>query len=436
MGIGHKLHKEIAHAGDPWRWKDLVAIGQPAQKDNAKAKDDSIALSEDQQEAVDSILEEDGPFFLTGPAGSGKSHVINYLRANVDDCVVTAMTGVAAQLIGGRTLHAFAGIHPLYGVVKSNLTNSRVQKCELLIIDEISMASVEVMEQLHERFEYAEHFPKLVMVGDFLQLPPVDGEKLFDTEDWKYCITLKLTGQHRQQDKDFIDVLNDIRVGKMTDAVKEFIKDRQVAELPDDCTHLMAYRNSVHKRNMEKLTELPGQMRKSIMEVMPPSEPLKSSKRKRKTPRTPTKEELSRTRFEDVLLLKEKARVVMLTNERHGRWVNGSGGEVVSIQKGEVRVRLNGGNVVSVTKECESILNGNGDEICKIYQYPVKLAWALTIHKAQGLTLDRVGVDLNGHFETGQTYVALSRCRTKEGLYLVGSIDEIMVDESALKYCG
>ena len=126
----------------------------------------------------------------------------------------------------------------------------------------------------------------------------------------------------------------------------------------------------------------------------------------------------------------------MLTNDKDGLWVNGSTGTVQSVGSESVKVILDRDKKTIVVKETyEEIMDGDGNEIAKIYQYPMQLAWALTIHRAQGMTMDKVGVDLNGHFETGQTYVAMSRCRTKEGLSLMGDMGEILVDKRALDQC-
>jgi ATP-dependent exoDNAse (exonuclease V) alpha subunit len=393
-----------------------------------------MPLSADQEAAVDLILDKEGPFFLTGDAGSGKSYLIKHLENSVMDCVVTAMTGAAAQLIGGRTLHSFAGFHPKYGVVRSKRADRAIQSCALLIIDEISMASVEILEQLEERFLRAGHTPKVLAVGDFLQLPPVEGKKLFESDCWQQFTTIKLTSQHRQKDEKLIRMLNDVRRGNVTEHVREFLKSRTVDELPEDCTHLVALRKTAYARNCQKLEELPGPIYKSQMEVLPTPRP--RDIRKEDLPEEFKESDLSRSRMAEKLFLKPGARVVLLNNDSESRWVNGSTGEVLSVSRGEVLVELDVGSVVEVNKIDEEILDGDGRVICTVYQYPIQLGWSMTIHKAQGSTLDRVGVDLSHHFESGQTYVALSRCRSAEGLFVKGDIPELLVDENALKYCG
>jgi ATP-dependent DNA helicase PIF1 len=384
-------------------------------------------LSEDQQAAVRAILEEKGPFFLTGPAGSGKSFVIEHLRSTVKGCYVTATTGTAAMLIRGRTLHSFAGIHPNYGVVMSKKADARIRNAKILIVDEVSMLDAKLLDQIFQRFKYACHTPKLVLVGDFMQLPPVDGACIFDSPKWSEFRILKLNQQHRQRDESFISALNDMRVGKLSDRALALIQSRTVSELPDDCTHLMAHRADVSHRNMNRLSALPGQRYASDWL-------LTFAKKKDGTPHEVSESEISRSRFPSKLFLKEQARVVMLTNDKEGRWVNGSTGVVLKVQPGMVTVKLDNGKTVPVMKDTDEILNSDGMVVCTITQYPMQLAWALTIHKAQGMSMDRVGVDLSHHFAPGQTYVAISRCRSTEGLFLKGTLSDLMANEAALKY--
>lgn len=374
-----------------------------------------MTLSPDQQAAVDAVRGGPGPFLLTGPAGTGKSHVINYLRDNFPDCVVTATTGAAAQLISGRTIHSFASIHPTFGAVRSHKANSRMAACGLLIMDEASMANAELFRQILQRCDQAGNLPKLLLVGDFLQLPPVDGVPLYKSPIWRELRKMVLTCQHRQDNPAFVSVLTDLRLGVSTDRLKDFISSRTVSRLPEDCTHLMAMRYLAERRNLECLRGLPGNQKSSSWSIQ------YSKLNKKKDVN------LKDARFVQNLVLKVGARVVLLTNTNE--WVNGSTGMVVEISKGAVRVELDTGRTVRVTRVAEDIIDPDGDVACSITQYPMMLAYGLTIHRAQGMTIDRVGVDLRGHFAPGQTYVALSRCRTPDGLFLVGHMDQIKVDQ-------
>ena len=385
------------------------------------------SLSPDQRAAVNAVRSQNKSFFLTGSAGAGKSFVIDYIRSNFPGVDVTATTGAAAQLIQGRTLHSYAGIHPIYGVYRSHKVNERIRKCNVLIIDEASMLNEKLLEQLFHRFHVADHAPNLVLVGDFLQLPPVEGNAIFNSRFWKDFVVLKLHIQHRQVDGEFISVLNDIRSGNLTERAIKFLESRTVAELPDDCTHLMAHRATAEKRNTEMLNLLPGETYRSLREVSVLFNEKKGE---------PYDADISKARFVEELLLKENARVVLLTNEPEGQWVNGSTGTVEKVIPGTVYVNLDRGGTVAVGKVNEEIFDGDDVAVAIVRQYPIMLGWAQTIHRAQGATMDRVGVDLNGHFAPGQSYVALSRCRTAEGLFVKGELNRLIVDPTALKYCG
>lgn len=378
-------------------------------------------ISPDQNEAIDAILSDDeGPFFMTGPAGSGKTFVINWLRANVPNCVVCAMTGVAAQLINGKTAHSVLGIHPKYGAYDSRKVNSRISRCNLLIIDEISMANAEFYGHILNRFERADAEPKLLMVGDFMQLPPVEGDKIFLAEEFANVKMLRLKQQHRQADFAFVSALNSIRSGALSEEAKALLSKRIVPTLPQDCIHIFPYRNQVEERNLTKLNELPGEARQFEWRAI--QIPKKD----------PDPKLLGDARLIHRLTLKPHARIVMLTNTK--QWVNGSTGTVVGFGHDEVVVKLDSGPQVGVPRAVEEISDADGRAAFEVRQFPMQLAWAMTIHKAQGSTLDRVGVGLSRHFATGQTYVALSRCRYYDGLFLTGQFGDILIDQEAVFY--
>lgn len=377
-------------------------------------------LSDDQVEVLDTIKNEGGPFFITGPAGSGKSFLINQLR-DEPGCVVTATTGMAAQLISGRTIHSFCSIHPIYGAVKSNRASERMENCDMLIIDEISMASDKLLKQIYDRFKMSESYPTLIVVGDFLQLPPVEGKFAYQSPIWKTFTKLTLTKVHRQSEGRFLQALNDLRLGKVSEGVTELINDRRVRDLPKDCTQLFAYRSRAEKMNLARLAELEGRTYRSqwAIDVL-----IKNAK-----------VDESRPRFSKEIAVKVGARIVMLTNDDRERWVNGSTGHITHVERGTVEVELDNGQLVDVKKAVEDVFDEDGCKIYTVWQYPMRLAWALTIHKAQGMSLDRVGIDLGGHFAPGMTYVAMSRCRFRDGLFLKGKLSEIKVETSALEIC-
>jgi ATP-dependent exoDNAse (exonuclease V) alpha subunit len=397
-------------------------------------------FSADQAEAMEEIENGPGPFFLTGPAGTGKSFIVNHLR-QWPDCAVTATTGMAAQLIKGRTVHSFCSIHPVHGVVQSNAANERAMNCNLLIVDEISMASAKLLAQIFARFNLINHMPKFVAVGDFLQLPPVEGKFAFESEFWPDFSIIRLTTMHRQEDADFLKALGHLRVGNVSEEVKGLVEERRVDELPRDCTNLFAHKARVEDMNRIRLDELPGRRYRSQwkvgrVEVYDEEDELYFKEFGAKKEKKKHKFDDRLPRFPKELLLKVDARIIMLTNDKGGRWVNGSSGHVVAVEPGCVSVLLDSGIEVDVSKEDEEIHNADGKLIFLVRQYPMQLAWALTVHKAQGMSIDRIGVDLNAHFAPGMTYVAMSRCRSKEGLFLTGEMAKIKIEPKALDICG
>jgi ATP-dependent exoDNAse (exonuclease V) alpha subunit len=442
-------------------------------KKHKKIKFEGFALSPDQVEAINIILSEKGPFFLTGGAGTGKSFVIRYLSDNVPDCATCAMTGVAAQLIDSRTAHSFLGIvpveewmrkkrveegqpnpayclkepkiNPKTGRLQKDWANENVSKANMIILDEISMASAEFINWISARFKKAlgdnkAYWPKLVFVGDLLQLPPVEGEKIFSNSGFDKFKTIQLKKQHRQsneEDKEFLMALNEIRVGVLSESGKKLLEEKITNDLPKDCTHLHAKNEYVNRTNCNRLEELSGdpveldwevKLEESINEDNEEDqEKIRIALHYAKNKESP--------KIVEKLILKEGARVVIKSNDSANRWVNGSTGEVLQINKESITVRLDRkGDIVEVDRIEEDLLWG-WKKIGVILQFPVRLAWAMSIHSSQGLSLDRVGINLSDHFDCGMTYVALSRCRYLEGLHLAGRLpDEIYVDHEALEF--
>jgi len=447
---------------------------RPKKKKKDKIKFEGAQLSPDQVEAINTILSERGPFFLTGQAGSGKSFVVRYLKEAVEDCVTCAMAGVAAQLIASRTAHSFLGIipvddwlrkkrhsagqpNPAYylktpkisektGRLQRDWANVNVAKTRMIIIDEISMASAEFVQWLVARFKKAcgdnvesrKRWPKLVIVGDLLQLPPPEGERIFTNAGFEKFKVIQLVQQHRQADaadKAFLTALNEIRVGVLSEQTKELFKQRVVDTLPTNCTHLHAKNANVNETNLKRLSELPGDSINISWQI----ELLDSIDEDRDEYMIDTALEYARTKdspkLVPLLTLKVGARVLLLTNDSADRWVNGSTGEVLGIDSEFVTVRLDRkGDIVDVPRAEEEMHFGD-KKLGVIRQFPMKLGWALTIHKAQGMSMDKVGINLSDHFDCGMTYVALSRCRYFDGLFLCGRFpDEIYVDHEALEF--
>jgi len=413
------------------RWnKGRPKASKPKPQPMALRPLDRLPLSVDQSDALQVISNEPGPFFVTGPAGCGKSFLIEEIRRG-NGVEVCATTGIAAQLVHGVTVHSFLGIHPTHGVFKSFRADQRVRNTDVLVVDEISMASDELLNQMFSRFQMAGHTPKLVLVGDLLQLPPVSGKFIYEHPLWQDVKVIKLTTIHRQKDPEFVAALNDLRVGLTSERVSNLVQARRVGELPPDCTLLFPHKVKVEDVNNSRLASLPGEEVGFEWDVVRWQNPKKDDESDSMLDVVGAK-----ARFPRFLRLKVGARVCMLNNEPFGQWVNGSTGEVESIFDDMIKVKLDRGNTVEVKPSNEDVFySAEKEPNLTVCQFPMMLAWALTAHKAQGMTLDRVGIDLDNHFACGMTYVALSRCKTQEGLYLIGNLSVIKADAKAMHIC-
>jgi len=377
-----------------------------------------------------SLISQNKNVFITGQAGTGKSHTLTRLKHDLPELVVTASTGVAAINIHGQTIHSFAGLG--YGLksAKQIASSMRLEKkykikdCTLLAIDEISMLSAETFNLINTVFKLIKSTDlpfggiQLIVIGDFLQLPPVSKDNqainfAFESTAWKEAnfINKVLTKQYRQQDINFLSDLNKVRLGDITtiDNTSEITIDT------NNAVHLFALNRIADAHNKTKLDSLRGaeyhfqaidigftsMVEKIDKDCLVPKD----------------------------LYLKIGARVMLLINKYIDLGLsNGSLGEVIDIinaseyQHAIVKVRFDNGIEVLLGYEVVAkIIDKNktrNQELASREQIPLRLAYALTIHKAQGLTLDSVCIDCNGTFECGQIYVALSRVRSKNNLII------------------
>lgn len=389
--------------------------------------------------------------FLTGAAGTGKSFLLRYCIQELEKrhppghVSVTASTGIAAANVGGQTLHSFAGIGLALGGVNA-LTKmienraeavQRWQRAQVLVIDEISMISGSLFEKLEEiaRLVRRSNAPfgglQLLLCGDFLQLPPVSGvqdEKptlCFQTESWKRCsldhgIVLLRECVRQAGDPGFAGLLNEVRVGKVSAETMKML-DSCHTELkpppPDDGivpTKLHCFNNAVDKINEEQLEQLPGKPQVFKANDVWLDEPLGKQQQR-------TVLDILEKRVKKQLRLKVGAQVILIKNRSSLGLVNGSRGVVLgfSPKLGHPLVQFDNGADRYISEE-QFEIRGPGGATLQRSQLPLKLGWALTVHKAQGLTLTRAELDVSGAFEAGQIYVALSRLRDSDGLWMTG----------------
>lgn len=388
------------------------------------------------QDQALSILKTGAHVFLTGEAGSGKTHIINrytdYLRHHEIDFAVTASTGIAATHIHGMTIHSWSGIgvqstlddDALKHIAENRYVAKRIKRAKVLIIDEISMLDGRVfalVERVCRRIRKL-GMPfgglQVVLVGDFFQLPPVAGsgknqviEFSFESEVWQALqpTVCYLTEQHRQEDGAFLKILSAIRRNEFDETHFESISERIInpLEAPDDMTRLYSHNANVDILNATELKRLSGKTHAYTMALRGP-EALTSAL---------IRGCLSPERLE----LKVGAAVMFTKNNQSAGFVNGTLGTVIGFTADKKYPIVRTTDGMKIETEPMEWTIAEGDEVfAKVTQIPLRLAWAMTIHKSQGVSLDAAVMDLSQTFEYGQGYVALSRVRTLSGVHLIG----------------
>jgi ATP-dependent DNA helicase PIF1 len=403
-------------------------------------------LTEEQQKAFDAIVQGKS-IFITGPGGTGKSFLLKYLYHHIPERTgkyidITALTGCAALLIGrfAKTVHSWAGIglgrdpapSLAVSIKRSGKCLRRWLGADILVIDEVSMMTCELLEKLDmiakiiRRNEKPMGGIQMVFVGDFYQLPPVSKEKElpFESPLWKEIIqeTIALTQILRQEDLAFQKILNEARKGSVS---KESLKvlesrmDRSWQTRDIRPTLLFTRRAEVDMVNEKNLKALPSERRLFRAEtVFAPVDATKGL-----TNDTPIVKKAVEKMDRDgpymaELILAKGAQVMLLTNMDHEQGlVNGSRGVVVGFDpSGAPVVKFLRGDPIAIPA---SSWDSEELEGVSRKQIPLRLAYAITIHKAQGATLDSALIDIGtSTFEYGQAYVALSRVKNLESLYV------------------
>lgn len=385
-----------------------------------------------QSEAL-SILHTGANVFLTGEPGSGKTHTVNayiaWLRSHGIEPSITASTGIAATHVGGMTLHAWSGIgiadrmtpELLDTIVNKEHVAKRLQKAKVLIIDEVSMLSANVLSMVDEVVREVRHEPErafgglqVVLVGDFFQLPPVSRSKVefaFESPVWGKLnpLVCYLTEQHRQDDGQFLSVLGAIRAGDWDHTHVSLITAREAEydSIEEGVPQLFTHNADVDRINSEQLGKLPGSAKTFAMSASGSAALADALKRGCLSPET--------------LVLKEGAVVMATKNNPVAGYANGTLGIVIGFERGTNNpiIETRDGRELTIAP-AEWAVEEGGKVKAKLTQIPLKLAWAITIHKSQGQSLDAAAMDLSRSFEYGQGYVALSRVRSLSGVHLLG----------------
>ncbi len=390
------------------------------------------------------ILKLGNNVFITGSAGTGKTYLleqfIQYLKSEQIYPTVVAPTGIAASHLKGQTIHSFFALGIRNDVVnnkyieillKKKYLQNRFSKLKILIIDEISMVSPEIFSSMDRVLSAFKNSPEpfggvqVVISGDFFQLPPVSIEPKEKRFAWQSPVwrelelrSCYLDKKFRQKDKNLISILDEIRSATVSQKSHKLLESRYRKEFKFrgkyQATKLYTHNIDVDRINLEELNRL----------------------------KTPTKlfkftakgdEKSIEKIFKTALLLKElslkkDAIVIFIKNNPEKGYVNGTTGVVIGFEEENIPlVKISTGRVIKVVAEEWTIESDTGETVATISQIPLRLAWAITIHKSQGMTLDRAEIDLSKTFEVGQGYVALSRIKSIEGLRLMG------INEMALR---
>lgn len=370
--------------------------------------------------------------FLTGSPGAGKTYVLNqfvgYAAKQHKTVAITASTGIAATHIGGSTIHSWSGLgirdsldqrdlHQLAGNAK---LVKRYNATDILVIDEVSMlhgARLNMINQVCKLLRKSEA-PfgglQVILVGDLFQLPPVsrgslDIDFVHVSEAWQE-LNLQvcyISEQHRQTGDELLTLLETMRSGELEELHQEIINKRLGTKPADDkkITRLYAHNVDIDQVNQKHLHALNTDTYEYVMDTTGPTAKVEQLVRGVLAP--------------EILELKVGAEVMFVANNSSGKFANGTRGTVTGFKDDEPAVTLQNGKTIVVEPHSWK-LEEDGRTRAEVSQFPLRLAWAITIHKSQGMSLDAAIVDLSRSFTPGMGYVALSRVRSLDGLYLSG----------------
>ena len=396
--------------------------------------------------------------FLTGKAGTGKTTFLNELTSKTQKkFIVVAPTGIAAINAGGVTIHSMFGLPlrtfiPTLERIDQNMANNipdlmqhfkyrkdklkLLREVEIIIIDEVSMLRADVLDMMDFSLRHVRRNQQkfggvqMLFIGDLYQLPPVVRDEFFLKKYYQSpfffdsyalqelpLITIELTKVYRQKDEDFLEILNAIRNGKPDEIDFDKLNERYFPDFePTDepYVYLTSHNRMADEINQRKLKELKG---KSYFFNAKITGDFKENQYPN----------------EEIVELREGAQIMFIRNDASGerKYFNGKLAEIIHIDNEEIRVKIDGGDEnYKLKKEIweqkvyklDDEKNIQEEVLGSFEQYPIRLAWAVTIHKSQGLTFDRLIIDAGKSFASGQVYVALSRCRTLEGIILKSKI--------------
>ncbi len=419
---------------------------------------DFTSLTLDQKQALEQLQSRKN-VFLSGGAGTGKSTLLrHYLQSLAGaEVAILASTGTAAIMLGGRTFHSFFGLGIMEGGFEQTVERAtrhqgitrRLRKTDLVIVDEISMIgaleweAAEAISKIARKRSEPWGGLRIIAVGDFAQLPPILKREISEFSDldfeepkrpWTFLSPVWEKTEFapailetivRSQDQELNEHLAQIRMGEVARETLQFLDQQSLnsAGLALDWqgTRLFARRNQVDLINQQRLAALTSERVEFPTEYYGVAKKIDELKRNAPIP--------------EVLILKVGALIMFRQNDPEQRFANGTLGVLKEVKKDRLRVELMTGKEVDVKKASFSMLDANGEVLATATNYPINLAWACTIHKAQGATLDRVHVNLKGIWEPGQAYVALSRARSFKNMTIEGLAPQVFkVDEVVKRF--
>lgn len=403
------------------------------------------------QEQAFKIMKTGVNVYLTGSAGSGKTFLLNkyivYLAEHDIACAVTASTGIAATHMNGMTIHSWSGIgirnfldeKGFEQLEEKKYLWKRFEKARVLIIDEISMlhaSQLDMVEKVCRRFK-RNNKPfgglQIILSGDFFQLPPINTQNdnnlsgmIFNSASWQILnpAICYIEEQHRQIDDTLSEILNTIRENRIEEKHFNLLKDRVGANLKGGAkaTKLYTHNVNVDEINNVELSLIQDKERIFIMTSSGPEALVDILKKS--------------CLAHEKLKLKIGAEIMCIKNNFEAGYVNGSRGKIIGFEEesGNPIIELYNGRKINLKPEIWAI-EEDGKIKASLSQIPLRLAWAITIHKSQGMSLDNALIDLSRTFSYGMGYVALSRVRTLDGISLVGfNIDSLKVDPRVLEF--
>ncbi len=420
-----------------------------------------LQLSDDFKYVIDLLEKQQKSMFITGRAGTGKSTLLQLFRRTTrKKTVVLAPTGVAALNVQGQTIHSFFKFpaKPLHRTEIKRLRYRKLyEKVEVIIIDEVSMVRADLLENIDVflRLNRDNHAPfggvQMVFFGDLFQLPPVvatDQERMLFQTDFEspYFFSahvfeefememMELRQIYRQDNRHFIRLLESVRMNSIDYDDLEDLNERHLPDFETDESYItLSARNAtVNRINQKELDSLDTEPYNYVGKTEGQFDP-----------------RLYPTDL--ILTLREGAQVMFVKNDSDGKFVNGTLGKITELSGTSINVLIEErgkSETIKVEKmdwELQRYTIDEADDskieakvVGKFTQYPIRLAWAITIHKSQGKTFEKMIIDLGkGAFEYGQTYVALSRCRTLDGIVLKQKLRprDIMVDERVIDFYG